>query len=197
MLKMGLLLAVMLCLSPDSLTAQQPHRLWASGAIGPGWLGATCEGCTYPGRFRALSGFVRAGTDISPSTLVGLELSGWTHTPLTTDGVPAEGANDRLLSASIIGMVYPLRSRRFLFVRAGLGIAQYRSSNPFGTATSTGLAPSFGVGADVPVAGRLHATPAVQYLKMIWSGELRINDEAAGLHFHPDLVQLGVGLTYR
>jgi hypothetical protein len=197
MRKTGLLLAFILCLSPDSLTAQQPHRLWASGAIGPGWAGATCEGCNAAGRFRAVSGLVRAGTDISPSTLVGLELSGWTRTPLTTDGVPAQDANERLLSASLIAVVYPLRSRRFLFVRAGLGVAQYRSSNPFGTATSTGLAPSLGAGVDVSVAGRLHLTPVVQYLKVVSSGELRINDEAAGLHFHPDLVQLGVGLTYR
>jgi hypothetical protein len=195
--KAAIALAFVLWASPAWVIAQQPRRLWASGGIGPGWLGATCEGCNNAPRARAFSGFVRVGTDISAGTLLGLELSGWTRTPLTTDGLPAEDANERLLAASLVAAVYPLRSHRILFVKAGVGMARYRASEPLGTATSTGLAPSFGVGADVPVAGRLHATPAVQYLKMIWSGELRINDEAAGLHFHPDLVQLGLGLTYR
>ena len=94
-------------------------------------------------------------------------------------------------------MVYPLPSRRLLFVKAGLGVAQYRSADPEVTAKATGLAPSVGAGVDIPVAGRLHVTPVLQYLKVISGGTLRLDGESIGLHFHPDLVQLQIGLTHR
>lgn len=197
MRKTTLLLALACCASGQQLLAQQPHRLWPSGVVGPGWVGATCEGCSDADRLRAFSGLIRVGTNISPATLVGVELSGWTRTPLTTEGTPAEGAHERLLSGSLVMAIYPLRSRRLLFVKAGMGAAQYKSTRPAGTAKSTGLAPSIGAGVDFAIAPHFHVTPMFQYLKVISGGTLRINGESAGLHFHPDLVQLGIGLTYR
>jgi hypothetical protein len=142
--------------------AQQPHTLWVSGVVGPGWVGATCEGCTDADRLRAFSGLIRVGTNISPSTLVGVELSGWTRTPLTSEGIPAEGAHERLLSGSLVMAVYPLRSHRLLFVRAGLGAAQYKSTRPAGAAKSTRLAPPIGDGADSAIPPHYHVTPLLQ-----------------------------------
>ncbi len=192
-----LALGLALCASAMPAAGQQRHVLWVSGGVGPGWVGASCEGCNDADRLRAFSGFIRIGTNVSPSTLVGLELNGWTRTPLTTEGVPAEGAHERLLSGSLVMAVYPLRSRRLLFAKAGLGVADYKSSRAIGAAKSTGLAPSIGLGVDIAVAPHLHVTPVFQYLKVISGGTIRINGESIGVHFHPDLIQLGIGLTYR
>lgn len=191
------ILAVGLSLLAGPVEGQQFQKAWVSAGVGPGWVGASCEQCGDPDRLRAISGFVRVGTNIGSGTLVGLELNGWTRAPLTPSGNAAEGANERLLTGGVAALAYPLKSRNWIFLKGGLGAAQYRSRNPSGIAKSTGLVTSFGLGVDLPFASRFYLTPALQYLKVISGGTLRIDDEETGIHFRPDLVQVGVGLTYR
>jgi hypothetical protein len=156
--------------TPDADTrapaVEEPKRdgLWM--AFGLGWSHASlscqepaflCESTESAG---GASGLLSAGWTLTPSLLLGAELSLWSgHADWETDaprdffltGGPALG------SVSVAAYFYPLRSRGF-FVTAGTGASLHEPGRE-GIPTSWGWVWTAGVGHDFRVARNISLTP--------------------------------------
>jgi hypothetical protein len=191
---MALILATLGVLPARAQVAER-EGAWVGAGLGPGWAGATCDACTGAGRQSSWSGYLRGGATVAPRTKLAVELDGWVHTPEGADQVEG-GANERilLLGAAVLG--YPIRQQG-LFLKLGLGVSQYRSRVGSSVLKTTGVAPSVGMGYDAGLGRDLYITPFVQYFRSIVGDEVTVDGHGTDFAFHPNLIQAGVGLTWR
>jgi hypothetical protein len=139
------LILTLVVIAPGSVAAQ--NGFWLSVGGGTARNRVDCETCEEINRYWGVSGFVRAGGDVSPHIKVGGELHFWQASIQDTD------AYVRGLQAVVNW--YPSAAGGF-FGQVGLGLSRIRSSFDVGDeivrAAEIGLNVSAGVGWDIPLS---------------------------------------------
>lgn len=178
--------------------ASARQGMWVSAGLGAGDANLHCRICAGEQPTRGTSGYLRVGTTVSPSFLIGAEANGWMRSD--PDG------RQRVLALTGNAYWYP-NPRHGYYLKGGFGISRYRYSereNDVTTAlTSAGLAGQVGAGYEVRVNPR---TSVVPYVNLIGSARGRLATERDdGTHFDRDrlstgahllFVQIGLGVTW-
>ncbi len=178
--------------------ASARQGMWVSAGVGAGDANLHCRICAGEQPTRGTSGYLRVGTTVSPSFLVGAEANGWMRSD--------QDGRQRVLALTGNAYWYP-NPRHGYYLKGGFGISRYRYSereNDVTTAlTSAGLAGQVGAGYEVRVNPR---TSVVPYVNLIGSARGRLATERDdGTHFDRDrlstgahllFVQIGLGVTW-
>lgn len=182
--------------APAPASARQ--GMWVGAGLGAGDANLHCRICAGEQPTRGTSGYLRIGTTVSPSFLVGAEANGWMRSD--------QDGRQRVLALTGNAYWYP-NPRHGYYLKGGFGISRYRYSereNDVTTAlTSAGLAGQVGAGYEVRVNPR---TSVVPYVNLIGSARGRLATERDdGTHFDRDrlstgahllFVQIGLGVTW-
>lgn len=178
----------LIMLAAPSLEAQQAaarRGLWFGGGLGIGSARLSCAICRA-GRDGGASAYLRAGTTITPQILIGAESLLWYHT---------EGQVDYLLgSIQAVVLMYPMRQNG-LFLKTGLGIAQYSAKDSDDDASTQAFAIQAGVGYEVQAARGISLVPFANFMGTT-GADLRFNQTVSGISANTSLFQLGVGVTF-
>lgn len=180
------LAACLLACLAAPLAAQGARRAgpWLAAGLGHGSAQLTCSICTG-GRDGGTSGFLRAGATLSRQFLLGVEVLGWYR---------STGPADYLLtSMQAVALVYPVPSRGF-YLKAGLGLAQYKATDDQDEVFSRALAAQVGAGYEVPVSRGISVAPFVNFLGTS-GADVRFNDIVSDLSANSSLIQVGLGVT--
>jgi hypothetical protein len=174
-----------LLVSASPAAAQAVHKgLWAGAGLGVGSARLSCQICLGH-RAGGTSGYLRAGATITRQMLVGLELNAWTH---NEDNV------DHLLgSLQAVFLFYP-QPKSGLYIKTGLGMAQYTAKDDEDEISSQALAGSIGFGYEIKVARSMSIVPYTNFIGST-GADVRLNDNIAGLGANTSLFQLGIGIT--
>lgn len=171
-----LVVLLIITLAASSAEAQRPNTregFWISFGFGAG--SAKLGGDVDIDRETALSGYLRMGGTVSPNFLIGGESNGWVKTE----------PSDRTIGfLGPVVMFYPSSTGSF-YLKGGLGLVSvdYRGvGNGFGA--SVGLGNEFRVGKNFSLNVFLNAIQAFGF------------DTSFGNHVKPNLVQLGLGVTW-
>jgi hypothetical protein len=179
-------LAAGLLLVGTSEAAAQAVRkgLWIGAGLGAGSARLSCQICVG-NRAGGTSGYLRAGATLTRQMLVGLEATAWTHN---------ENDVDHLLS-SLQGVFYFYpQPTTGLYIKTGLGVAQYSAKDDEDKISSQALAGSIGFGYEVKVSRSMSIVPYANFIGST-GADVRLNDNIAGLGANSSLFQLGIGVT--
>jgi hypothetical protein len=182
-----------LALFSSVIAAQDANRpntrdgVWFGFGLGAGTTGADCSNCGTE-RTGGPSGYVRMGTTITPSVLLGGELTGWGHS--------SGGTDETMGFASAVLLWYPSNVGAF-FVKFGVGGMKYTANDGSNELTATAPAGSLGFGYDIRISGDVSVTPYVNALSSNRS-TYRYNGSSSGFNadINLNLVQIGVGLSW-
>lgn len=177
----------------------RPHRsgLWGEFGAGPGSLRMGCSGCEDVVSAGGSGGYLRIGGVISDHVLLGWESAGFSDESFGfAPGDPTTIAE--MESTGIAVLWFP--SRRGLFLKGGVGVAQGRFMIPTATAQvdsvrGTGVGVSFGLGWDLSFA-RKYAITASAAAFVTAVGDLllpsgRVDDVIGTMY------QLSLAFTFR
>lgn len=181
------LAAGLLLISVSSATAQSvaTHKgLWLGAGLGVGSARLSCQIC-QGNRGGGTSGYLRTGFTITPQMLVGLEGTAWYRT--------AEDVDHLLGSLQAVFFFYP-QARSGLYIKTGLGLAQYSAKDGDDKISSQAFAGSIGLGYEIRVSSGLSFVPYANFLGSA-GADVRLNDNIAGLAANTSLIQFGLGLT--
>jgi hypothetical protein len=151
--RLALVLA-MIAFAPGTAGAQS--GFWWSVGGGGARNRVSCETCEEISHHWGVSGFLRAGGELSDHVAVGGELHFWQGS--------IEESEAYVRGVQAVVHWYPSASGGF-FGQVGLGLSRVRSSFDVGEGTvraaETGLNVSAGVGWDVPLGKGIYITPRV------------------------------------
>jgi hypothetical protein len=182
------LVLVMIAIAPGPASAQSGFS-WAVGG-GAARNRVDCETCEEINHHWGVSGFVRAGGNLSEHIAVGGELHFWQ--------ADIEGNDAYVRGIQALVQWYPSASRG-LFGQVGLGLSRIRNSFDVGGETvrgaETGLNVSAGVGWDFPIGKGIYLTPRVASVVVPVA---TIDSPAGSLdNVVSTLYRFEVGLTFR
>ena len=181
------LAAGLLLVSASGVAAQKAavHKgFWVGAGIGVGSARLSCQIC-QGNRGSGTSGYLRTGFTISPQMLVGLEGTVWYKTASEVDHM--------LTSLQGVFYFYP-QANSGLYIKTGLGLAQYSAKNSEDKISSQALAGSIGLGYEIRVSRSMSFVPYANFLGSA-GADVRLNDNIAGLAANTSLIQFGIGLT--
>jgi hypothetical protein len=137
------------------------HRGWViTFGAGAGRPDLSCDGCTYD-RDNGFSAFLSAGRVIHPSTLLGIEASGWTKTRSSTT----------LRVYTVMAALTQYLSRAGFFLSGGLGLIGFDQNSDFGDISAKGLGFSGRAGYEVALGG-LTVAPYVSYARSLLGAQV-------------------------
>ncbi len=182
------LIASVAVLATTPLEAQRVASragFWFGGGLGMGSARLSCSICRA-GRDGGTSGYLRVGATVTPQLLIGAESLLWYH---------SEASIDYLLgSVQAVVLLYPSKTNG-LYIKTGLGIAQYSAKDSDDDASTQALAGQIGVGYEVLVGRGMSLVPFANFMGTA-GADLRFNDTVSGLSANTSLFQLGVGVTF-
>lgn len=182
------LTASMLAMSTATLQAQggvADHQgVWFGAGVGLGSARLSCSICRS-GRDGGGSGYLRVGATLTRQLLLGAETLVWYH---------SQDQIDYLLgSIQAVVYLYPLK-KSGLYLKTGLGIAQYSAKDADNKVSTQALAGQFGAGYEIPISRSMSIVPFANFLGTS-GADVRFNDTVSGLSANTSLIQVGVGLT--
>ena len=179
-------LALLLAAAPP-LAAQRGHQrkgLWSGVGIGVGSVQLSCQICKG-GRDGSFTGFGQIGFAATPTLLLGAEVALWYD----------DGAVDRAIGAlEAVTQFYP-RKASGLFLKAGIGLMEYRAKDSQDEASVKALAGQIGVGFDLPITSTIAIAPYLN-LHGSTSGNLRFNNTVSSQSISTSLFQAGMVLSF-
>ena len=181
-------LVVALMLTSATASAQvAPTRqgFGISFGFGTGSAGASCDFCSSE-RDNGLSGYLRLGGHLNPSLFLGAETNGWVHSE--------DGVDQTLGFLTGVAQWYPNVSTG-LYLKGGLGFANYTATDDVDDITGNALAMNFGLGYDFRVGSNFSLTPYANYL-ISTKGELKVNDVSSNVNMSTNVFQIGLGFTW-
>ena len=178
----ALLLASVSALGAQATSVRQ--GLWVGAGIGRGSARLSCQICRS-GRDGGTSGYLRAGTTLSPAVLLGLEGTAWYHSDA--------GVDQLLASLQAVVYLYPRPGSGF-YVKTGIGLSSFSAKDNQDEVSSHALAGQVGVGYEVPMGQSLSIVPFANFLGST-GGNIRFNNTVTDLSANTSLLQFGVGLT--
>ena len=139
-------------------TQQSP--LWATLAVGRGDLQVNCAICRRNEQ-SSWAADVTVGGWISPRTTLGGELGAWR--------LGGDDATQRVMMVSAVSQLYPVQ-KVAAFVKLGLGIMGYHSTDGEQELSARSLALQAGFGYDIPVKDRYIVVPHVALVQAFNNG---------------------------
>lgn len=168
---------------------EEPSRrqgFWFAIGAASGSLGISCSGCGDH-RETGASATVRIGGTLSPHWLLGGEIDGWAKSQ--------SGVNLAFANVALVASWYPSRTGGF-FLKLGIGAARYTEDDGTDKTELTGGSGLFGLGFDIPVGTSFAITP---YLNSIATSDSKVKMNGVSVplvSLNPNLVQLGVALSW-
>jgi hypothetical protein len=161
------------------------HRgLWFGAGVGMGSARLSCSICRS-GRDGGGSGYIRVGATLTPQFLLGGETVLWYH---------SQGQVDYLLgSIQAVVYLYPIK-KSGLYLKTGLGIAQYSAKDNNDKVSTQALAGQFGAGYEIQISRSMSIVPYANFLGTS-GADVRFNDTVSNLSANTSLIQVGVGIT--
>lgn len=185
--------------APAGSPAAARQGMWFGAGLGAGSASLHCRICDGELGTRGTSGYLRVGTTLNASFLVGAELGGWRRSE-------ANG-QQRVLALTSNAYWYP-DLRHGYYLKGGFGWSHYRQSatgdNDVTTAVTAGaFTGQVGLGYEIRINPRTSIAP---YLNLIGSSRGRIaTEQDDGTHFERNrldvranliLLQVGLGVTW-
>ena len=161
------------------------RQFWGSVGLSEGRAALTCGFCTERMR-SSYAGTLAFGVRVRGRTLLGVELQGWRYAN--------HDATQRVYAAAPVGYLYPWR--RPVYVKAGLGVASFASTDGEDRLSNTSLAGVVGAGFDVRLTPNYVLTPYLSFLNGA-GGTMRLNDETVTKASGVRLLQYGVAVALR
>ena len=166
-----------------------PQRapVWATLSAGRGDLQVNCEICRRNDQ-SSWAADVTLGGWVGPHTTLGGELGAWR--------VGGEEATQRILMVSAVSQLYPLSKPAAAFVKLGLGIMSYHSTDDEQVLAARSLALQAGFGYDFSVKERYIVVPYATLVHGFNNG-LYLDDQKVTGASQMKLVRFGLGLGVR
>lgn len=172
-----------------TLSAQQVQGgdgLWFGAGLGPGVAVVSCSICRSD-RGTALTGDLRLGGRLRRGILIGAEATVWA-------GGTTAGAHESMWGLGPVGYFYPRPSGTF-YLKAGLGILSWHSSDGHDVLTADGLGLVAGLGWEFRVARRLTLSPYASLSTASFGGDIKFNGATIQKDGGLMLAQFGLSLT--
>ena len=182
---MSMLAASLAVLLPGTLRAEE-YGWQAGGAEFSGWAGYGLvdvnTGSSQRGSRSALAMGLRAGYRVTPRTVVGLELSGWTLQAYDFNN-PDRG--ESIGNASAYMDYWPLHALP-LYLTLGGGGTSYVNNDPLAVpGRGKGYSWFLGGGYEYPVSAKVALVPQLRYSQGNFSGgDFRAYEISLGLKLH-------------
>jgi len=158
--------------------------------LGSASVGASCTSCAvdvFSDRINGFSGTLQLGMAISPKLIVAAEAMGWMR-----NDAPIYR---RIAGLSVVVIGYPSERSGF-FVKGGAGGLRAIVEDDFISAQTNAWTSQLGVGYDIPMrSGRLKLTPQVTYIST-FGGATTFNGISSPEVIAPNMIQIGIGLTF-
>jgi hypothetical protein len=166
-----------------------PRRapVWATLSAGRGDLQVNCEICRRTDQ-SSWAADVTLGGWVAPHTTLGGELAAWR--------VGGEDATQRILIVSAVSQLYPMSKPAAAFVKLGLGIMSYHSTDDEQGLAARSLALQAGFGYDVSVKERYIVVPYATLVHGFNNGLYLDGQKVTGAS-QMKLVRFGLGLGVR
>jgi hypothetical protein len=173
---------VTLFILPVAVPAQAHSGVWTTFSAGRGAVQVNCNICRGAEQ-SSWAADVAVGAWAGPRTTLGGELAAWR--------LGGEEATQRVMLVSVIGQRYPFKLPAF--VKLGVGVMNYSSTDGEASLAATSLALQAGVGVDIPVAGRYIAVPHAMFVQGV-NGGLYLDDTRVTGWSRVRLLRLGLGV---
>lgn len=191
---------VLAALGSTALNAQQPAALPADSAgvqrgfhfsiaIGSASVGASCNSCSvnvFSDRINGFAGTLQLGGAVTRKLILAGEFMGW-----MSNDAPIYR---RIAALNVVFIAYPSERSGF-FVRGGAGGLRAIVEDDFTIAQTDAYASQIGIGYDISTRGRLKLTPQLTYIST-FGGATTINGSSSPEVVSPNLIQVGIGLTF-
>ena len=170
--------------SPVSGPRRSP--LWGTLSVGRGNLQVNCEICRRNDQ-SSWAADVTVGGWVGARTSLGGELGAWR--------VGGDEATQRVMMVSAISQLYPF-AKAPAFVRLGLGLMSYRSTDGEQALSARSLALQAGFGYDFPVRQRYVVVPFATLVQGFNNG-LYLDDAKVTAASQMKLLRFGLGVGVR
>jgi hypothetical protein len=177
----------MLFLCASTMSAQgvaERRGFWFGAGVGMGSARLSCSICRS-GRDGGGSGYLRVGATLTRQLLLGAETLIWYHSQNSVDYL--------LGTVQAVAYLYPMRNSG-LYIKTGLGIAQYSAKDANDKVSTQALAGQVGAGYEVAVGKSMSIVPFANFMGTSGS-DVRFNDTVSNLSANTSLIQVGVGIT--
>jgi len=174
----------------QSRVAQKdPSRgpLWATLSVGRGDLQVNCEICRRNDQ-SSWAADVAVGGWVASHAAMGGELTAWR--------LGSKDATQRVLMISAISRLYPLAKVPNAFVKLGLGLMSYKSTDDEQALAANSLAMQAGFGYDFPVKERYLVVPFATLVHGFNNG-LYLDDQKVTGASQMKLLRFGLGVGVR
>jgi hypothetical protein len=182
------LIAVPVTARPQAGHAQRPPRapIWATLSAGRGDLQVNCGICRSNDQ-SSWAADVAVGGWVGTRTTLGGELGAWR--------LGGDEATQRVMMVSAVSQLYPM-SKVPAFVKLGLGMMSYRSTDDEQSLSARSLALHAGFGIDIPVRHRYVAVPYATLVQGLNNGLYLDGDRVTGAS-QVKLLRFGLGVGVR
>jgi hypothetical protein len=173
---------------PAASAQGNPHAregFWIGVGSGFGSVDFVCDTCANFDRESGLLTFLKAGTTVSPRTLVGVELAVWRK--------DISGSTVTVGQVNVAGSFY-LRPQSGFFLKIGGGFSTYSSTNG-GERSGLGGAFTLGAGYDIRVASNISLTPVVGYLHGDVD-DIKVDGVTQDAAWRQSAFHIGLGVTF-
>jgi hypothetical protein len=172
----------------QSTLSRPPQRspIWATVSAGRGDLQVNCEICRRADQ-SSWAGDVTIGGWINARTSLGGELGAWR--------LGADEATQRVMMVGAVSQLYPM-AKVPGFVRLGLGMMNYRSTDGEQSLSARSLAVQAGFGADIPIRSRYVVVPHATLVQGFNNG-LYLDDQRVTGGARLKLLRFGLGVGVR
>jgi LSD1 subclass zinc finger protein len=173
--------------SQATTAAHTPRApVWATLSLGRGDLRVNCAICRTTDQ-TSWAADITVGGWINARTTLGGELGAWR--------LGGDEATQRVMMVSAVSQLYPL-SKVPGFVKLGLGMMNYRSTDEEQSLSARSLAVQAGFGVDIPVKRRYVVVPHATLVQGFNRG-LYLDDEKVTSGSQLKLVRFGLGFGVR
>lgn len=173
----------------QSKPVRAPSRgpLWATLSVGRGDLRVNCEICRRTAQ-SSWAADVSIGGWVAEHATMGGELGAWR--------LGNDDATQRILMISAVSQLYPMSKATNAFVKLGLGLMSYKSTDDEQALAANSLAMQAGFGYDFAVKQRYIVVPYATLIHGFNNG-LYLDDQKVTGASQMKLVRFGIGLGVR
>lgn len=171
--------------APTGANARGP--MWATLSVGRGDLQVNCEICRRNDQ-SSWAADVTVGGWVAAHAALGGELAAWR--------LGNDDATQRILMISAVSRLYPLAKATNAFVKLGLGLMSYKSTDDEQALAARSLALQAGFGYDFPVKQRYVVIPYATLVQGFNNG-LYLDDLKVTGASQMKLVRFGIGVGVR
>ncbi|HEX6051639.1 MAG TPA: hypothetical protein VFZ21_20370 [Gemmatimonadaceae bacterium] len=158
-------------------------KLWAMLSAGRGDLQVNCGICRRNDQ-SSWAADIAVGGWLKPRTIIGAELGAWR--------LGGDEATQRVMLVSAVSQFYPAERAR-VFVKLGVGVMGYRSTDGEQSLSARSLALQAGFGWDIKVQGRYVVAPQAALVQG-FNGGLYLDDAKVTGASQVKLLRFGLGV---